>query len=73
MSHRFPSINLLMGAAFYEHEHHDNHVMNICNSVKEWIRNTLNVFFTLSNKANDEKEKETCAEKKTWYFLIMYL
>lgn len=57
-----------MGAAFYEHEHHDNHVMNICNSVKEWIRNTLNVFFTLSNKANDEKEKETCAEKKKLIF-----
>ena len=43
-----------MGAALYEHEHHDNHVMNMCNSVKEWIRNTSNVFFTLSNKANDE-------------------
>ena len=54
MSHRLPSVNLLMGAAFYEHEHRDNHVMNICNSVKEWIRNTTNVFFTLSNKANDD-------------------
>ena len=47
-----------MGAAFYEHGHYDNHVMNICNSVKEWIRNTLNVFFTLSNKANDGEKKE---------------
>lgn len=54
MSHRLPSINLLMGAALYGHEHYDNRVMNICNSVKEWIRNTLNVFFTLSNKANDD-------------------
>ena len=75
MSHCLPSVNLLMGAAFYEHGHYDNRVMNICNSVKEWIRNTLNVFFTLSNKANDgkkrekkERKKETCAEKNHLIF-----
>ena len=58
MSHRLPSANLLMGAAFYEHEHRDNHVLNICNSVKEWIRNTSNVFSPCPIKPVIKKKKK---------------
>ena len=62
-----------MGAAFYEHEHRDNHVLNICNSVKKWIRNTSNVFSPCPVKPVIKKKKMNLVLKKERIFKNYYV